>query len=214
MTRSKLALVKLASWTPQTCTRASGCRCFRIPPLTVSISTQCQSKFMLSGWVAGKMPVPADGSSDLPPRKPNRFKAWYMLRAMAQGVKKAEVTVALALRYSSGVSKVLNSCASDCHSLGFGSNTKESPPQPLYRARIPCSSVVAGRPSDSRRLNSRNDARLSASLIRAVVASKLGSCGQRKQDQTSLKPAKTGGNTRKFNSSKAGLLRRCCRWVS
>ena len=32
--------------------------------------------------------------------------------------------------------------------------------------------------------------------------------------QTSLKPAKTGGNTRKFNSSKAGLLRRCCRWVS
>ena len=32
--------------------------------------------------------------------------------------------------------------------------------------------------------------------------------------QTSLKPAKTGGNTRKFNSSKAGLLRRCCWWVS
>ncbi len=31
--------------------------------------------------------------------------------------------------------------------------------------------------------------------------------------QTSLKPAKAGGNTRKFNSSKAGLLRRCCRWV-
>ena len=34
------------------------------------------------------------------------------------------------------------------------------------------------------------------------------------QVQTSLKPAKAGGNTRKFNSSKAGLLRRCCRWVS
>ena len=33
-------------------------------------------------------------------------------------------------------------------------------------------------------------------------------------EQTSLKPAKAGGNTRKFNSSKAGLLRRCCRWVS
>ncbi len=34
------------------------------------------------------------------------------------------------------------------------------------------------------------------------------------EHQTSLKPAKKGGNTRKFNSSKAGLLRRCRRWVS
>ena len=126
-----------------------------------------------------------------------------MLRAMAQGVKKAEVTVALALRYSSGVSKVLSSCASDCHSLGFGSNASDSPPQPLYRARISCSSVVAGRLALSMHFRRRNADRLSISLIRAVDVSNSGSCDHRKQDGTIRGVNGAGDGTKAMTGAKA-----------